>query len=678
MFGGKTVLSLVISIIILHSPVLADRVDDVVNSFQARRLAFLKDLHGRTTNDVSPNRMGYLALAKLRYASLTGDTSKVAEANTYIQKVCDRIISAGCVRCPAIGGAAFYPWHGYSSHIARAYLMYKDSGLLTSSTKSKILKAYRYYQDYVCELSDAKHIGFYTYPVAFEPNGKHTENHKFQIMALAFQIAEMYKTETFDPKDGGPVPMKSGGYSDPPKDYHDYWVKSFLAYMTDAKNYYDDHARLRHLSEGIHEKNSYSYLATFIGDMIDIRDFVDHPMASKTAEMYHDLLLMDYASVAVNGIIAGVQERTATDEGATGLINNYAHLMLDNTPFVAPFSNHSYLWGNWSTSAALSSDYNPTHPDFPKALIALAHQKPAAGYLHAQARFKSDKTGQTVGAARIWVKPHYALGFALNAFAMRDMKGGGFYVSRNGASNSAAVQSIIPFCCAAGDFGNKDSKWQRMTSITAADVAIVKLGGGGSSRIWIDDDFSTDITSSWMFAASTRAHNGKTVYAAVRPANGGTSSDGSVNGGKIRKLNATGISIWFAGDSDQYDSFAAFKSAVNKSSVVESSSWVKFSAPNGQEIWYNKSDNTRHQVNGDTITDQDRAFKVVAKNPYVDWTWGKMQMSIKIGGHAAQYDFDPQGKGKLTASVIPVKTINGGAPATPDAPDKLRVLRVEP
>ena len=678
MFDVKTLLSLFISIVILNSPVLADKVDDVVNSFEARRLAFLKDLNRQTTSSASQHRMGYLALAKLRYASLTGDTSRVAEANTYIQKVCDQIISAGCVGCSAVGDSSFSPWHGHPSHIARAYLMYKDSGLLTSSTRSKILKAYRYYQKYVCELNDAKNIGFYTYPLAFQPNGKHTENHKFQIMALAFQIAEMYKTETFDPKDGGPVPMKSGGYSDPPKDYHDYWVKSFINYMMDAKDYYDDEARLRHLTEGIHEKNSYTYLETYLGDMLNIRDFADHPMVSKTAEMYHDLLLMDYASVAINGIIAGFQDRTATNEGATGLINNYAHLMLGNTPFVAPFTNNSYLWGNWAVSALFSSDYNPTHPDFPKALIALAHEKPAAGYLHAQARFKSDKTGQSTGASRIWVKPHYALGFTLDARVMKDIKGGGFYVTRDGDDNSAAIQSIIPFCCAASDFDNKSSNSNTMTSITAADVAIVKLGDSGSSRIWIDDDFSTEMTSSWLFAASKPAHNGKTVYAAVRPANGGTSADGSKNGGKIRKLNSTAISIWFTGDSDQYHSFSDFKSAVDKSSISESSSWVKFIAPNGQEIWYNKSDDINHQVNGKSISYKDNDFKVVARNPHVDWTWGKMQMSMKIGGYSAQYNFDPEGKSKLTPSVIPIKTIDSEAAAMPVAPDNLRILRVEP
>ena len=92
--------------------------------------------------------------------------------------------------------------------------------------------------------------------------------------------------------------------------------------MTDAKDYYDDEARFRHLSEGIREKNSHTYLETYIGDMINIRDFADHPMVSKTAELYHDLLIMDYGSAAINGIIAGIQDRTATGEGATGLINN--------------------------------------------------------------------------------------------------------------------------------------------------------------------------------------------------------------------------------------------------------------------------------------------------------------------------------------------------------------------
>jgi len=101
---------------------------------------------------------------------------------------------------------------------------------------------------------------------------------------------------------------------------------------------------------------------------------------------------------------------------------------------------------------------------------------------------------------------------------------------------------------------------------------------------------------------------------------------------------------------------------------------VKFSAPNGQEVWYNKVDNTSHQVNGKTIKYTDDAFKVVAKNNHVDWTWGKMQMFINIGGYSAQYDFDPQRKGKLTASVIPVKTINGIAPTIIAAPNNLRVL----
>jgi hypothetical protein len=674
MFDFKKFLGLVAGTLMLSSPVFADKVDDVVNSFNSRRIAFLKDLHGKTTDSAGQNRMGYLALAKLRYASLTGDTSKVAEANSYIQKVCDQIIKAGCVGCDAVGSSSFSPWHGHPSDIARAYLMYKDSGLLTSSTKTKILNAYRYYQKYVCELNDAKHIGFYNYPLAFQPNGKHTENHKFQIMALAFQIAEMYKTEKFDPKDGAPVPMKSGGYSDPPEDYHDYWVKSFIAYMTDAKDYYDDEARFRHLSEGISEKNSHTYLETYIGDMINIRDFADHPMVSKTAEMYHDLLIMDYGSVAINGIIAGIQDRTATGEGATGLINNYAHVMFDNTPFIGSFNDTGYLWGNWATSAALSSDYNPTHPDFPKALIALMHEKPASGYLHIQARFRSDKTGQITGAARIWVKPHYALGFTLNWRVMQDQKGGGFYVTHNGVNNRSAVQSIIPFCCSTSDFGNKNANSQTMTSITADDVSIVKIGSGGSSRIWIDNDFSTDLTASWMFAKSKRSHNGKTVYAAVRPSIGGTSSDGSQSGGTVWKLNSTGISIWFTGDSDQYDSFADFKSAVDNSSVSDSGSWVKFSAPNGQEVWYNKGDNTNHQVNGKTITYTDNAFKVVAKNNHVDWTWGKMQMSINIGGHSAQYNFDPQRKGKLIASVIPVKTLNGITPTTKAAPSNLRVL----
>jgi len=147
MFDFKKCLGLVVSTLILSSPVFADKVDEVVNSFNSRRLAFLKDLHGKTTDSTGHNRMGYLALAKLRYASLTGDTSKVAEANSYIQTVCDQIIKADCVGCDAVGSSSFSPWHGHPSDIARAYLMYKDSGLLTSSTKTKILHAYRYYQN---------------------------------------------------------------------------------------------------------------------------------------------------------------------------------------------------------------------------------------------------------------------------------------------------------------------------------------------------------------------------------------------------------------------------------------------------------------------------------------------------------------------------------------------------
>ena len=110
-----------------------------------------------------------------------------------------------------------------------------------------------------------------------------------------------------------------------------------------------------------------------------IRDLFSDPVVSKHAEILLDRTLIDMAEDTVMGMYTGAAGRyyeSLPTEGINQHVHIIDYLLFDSLGYELPL-DHEYVWGfgAWGYANMIASDYNPTSPDFPKAIVDLAIDK---------------------------------------------------------------------------------------------------------------------------------------------------------------------------------------------------------------------------------------------------------------------------------------------------------------
>lgn len=391
------------------------------SAFKTRKNDYLDALINTSTYNDRLARAAR-ALAILVRAEETGNMSKVSEANQEIVNTLNELpndISSGN-QFPRL-------YNGAGLSYIRTYMMYKDKPtLLYPSTKEKILNggsttSLRYYLAQICEYNGQGVNLVNNNP--WQTTNSGTYNHQINNIAQGLLLSQIYEGETCLASNQE-FPLKNN--TDEGLEYADdvwhYWRNAFYKYLTKwGSAELNDSNFNKLIGEGLPEKDSVNYLPAYLSGFFYIRDFVSDPTIASYAEYYIDALMGDYIEDIVGDLITGSHVRTSQ-----GYVNNLRvwyhaplfHMWFGNVEYSLPSipyanGNQLFPWGGSAFIAAATSDYNPSHPDFPRVLIEIARNKPSDGYLVTESIFIRRLTvNPPLGGERgNWVTPDYALRF---------------------------------------------------------------------------------------------------------------------------------------------------------------------------------------------------------------------------------------------------------------------------
>jgi hypothetical protein len=397
--------------------------------------------------------------------------------------------------------------------------------------------------------------------------------------------------------------------------------------------------------------------------------------------MFVDLVLADYVEEVVRGVYAGAHENSEKHSlRLPGLLHIYDHLLFDDLPFAPPARDY-FDWGAWGYLSVLVSDYSPAHPDFPKALIDVAVNKPSEGYMVTEAVAETSD-GLPGKPKTTWIWPDRSLGFGTNSWVGWGYHGGGAYVATPGDSLADVGLAILPF--GMDDNNRFDLKYSRvcpLQSVVGRGVAITQNGTERlPSKIWIKDGFEEDFgyRPPWMFFAA-RSSLSRGVFIAIRPVLSGRQVDtprepGTIvrligqdvpewakstvpreASGKIVKMtNARDYLVWEMSDSGRHASFEAFKRAVVANDLKVSNDRIIYTSCDGVEIQFHRNEFMLHRINGKAVDYGD--YRYVIRNPWTKWPQNKKRARMSRGAFSASYDFDPDDDG-LFVDRMPEKIV---------------------
>jgi len=646
--------------------------------FSVRRNAVIDVIVNSNINvSSSYGRKNLKAAAIFAYAEETGDTRQVDLANNLI-------LSSLAELDPAVKDYHDKRWMlGYHIELIRIYLVYKDrADLLKPATKTAmtnknnpgslwtLAKKYSYLK--------AASIGMHTWKFPFEGQTIWTENHRLFVAVQGMGLSMVFAGHNFNAADGL-VNFKDASQS---SDLFRYYKNYFYHWMT-AHRGTDDHTR-----QGVGEKDTTSYSATYTGAFLFARDmlFYEDPIASKMAEMIYDLHVADIIAEQTAGSMnTGAKGRAspphATLRHKTRGMNLLGYLVSDNQRlsigqlFNATQRQMGCLLG--AHILAINELYTPAHHDFPHALIDIGADRPAEGYM------QYESAAPRLGRSEMnWIKPDYALGFQIK-WESRHV--GGLYVDDGSRATNSGLWAI-PFLGTNVNFDTKATAINaKPEGFVAPDTAIFKLTSGTEKlKLVIRDGFDTADYSDprWIFLQEFNAVSGKTTYAAIGAVEGTHSSAGiaGVTGytGKVRVFSKTNtFTVWEVSDSDRHTTFSAFKTDVKNNKLTFVNGVVTYVNCAGVEVKYSDRDASRGFVNGKAVVFAN-TLDVVFSNPWAEWKMGSRQARFSKNGNTADYNFDPNNDDDFSdiqkvvnntgGLGIPPPTPPGPTPAPPPPP----------
>ena len=451
------------------------------------------------------------AIGLLERAQRTGDMSRVDEANGLIHAEMDRID-------PTTSQGAVY--HGAPLALMTAYLRYEDRpDLLHPETKERIKTGHKadgnvdpdhslvVYRDLIFSPYTADNVNlgiaeFNPWQPQPTPDYNGTENHKLQLLTVALLMTEIYAGESYD---GFPVKDDTAETDD----FWHYFRDAFLRYSSKWEAGYPTD----HFGSDVNgvEKDASQYTRAYVQDYWLIRDLFSDPVVSKHAEILLDRTLIDMAEDTVMGMYTGAAGRyyeSLPTEGINQHVHIIDYLLFDSLGYELPL-DHEYVWGfgAWGYANMIASDYNPTSPDFPKAIVDLAIDK-EDGYL--------SRTG--IERQANWLENDFALGFRVDGVVYGEGQSGGFNVydklERGAGLNVLMYYGETPF--------QKGRPSQTLTGIVDRRVALVRdyNEAEGQLKLWIKDGFDTvETTPTWIFISQPSSAD-RDVYLAVRSSTG--------------------------------------------------------------------------------------------------------------------------------------------------------------
>ena len=585
--------------------------------------------------------------------------SRVDDANGLIHAEMDRID-------PTTSQGAVY--HGAPLALMTAYLRYEDRpDLLHPETKERLKTGHKadgnvdpdhslvVYRDLIFSPYTADNVNlgiaeFNPWQPQPTPDYNGTENHKLQLLTVALLMTEIYAGESYD---GFPVKDDTAETDD----FWHYFRDAFLRYSSKWEaGYPTDH--FGGDVNGV-EKDASQYTRVYVQDYWLIRDLFSDPVVSKHAEILLDRTLIDMAEDTVMGMYTGAAGRyyeSLPTEGINQHVHIIDYLLFDSLGYELPL-DHEYVWGfgAWGYANMIASDYNPTSPDFPKAIVDLAIDK-EDGYL--------SRTG--IERQANWLEKDFALGFRVDGVVYGEGQSGGFNVydklERGAGLNVLMYYGDTPY--------QKGRPNQTLNGVVDRRVALVRdfNDAGGQLKLWIKDGFETvAVTSTWVFIRQPSS-SGRDVYLAVRSSTGTVSSAPSITdplqAGTVLTVSSNGDPlIWEVSTSDQHSSFEAFQTDIQDNVLAVTDTSITYASSTlGVELSYDRGGNTAHAVNGVPVdwTEFDHGFHTPwSSNPY-----GSNQACVAKNGYSVTYDWDPDDDGDFDE--MPTKTVhNGGLTAEP-------------
>lgn len=667
-------------------------IQTIIDGFETRRMQALEeiintDVPREICDEFLSNQIK--ALAILYVADKTNNYERVDRANKLLMEFCRLMDEPG-------------NWlrktnHGSIMLVIRTLVLYEDKPeLLYPETVAKLREgkepngtiipeeSLKSYFDETC-WDPNRHLGIHRWPTAWEGAWEYTENHRLQMTTNALLMCQVFENETYNPPDGEIMPFRN----QTPKidDYWGYWKHSFYEYLTGYKKLQYpiepwQFGEFRHMDWGITEKDGGTYAHVFLGDFWLLRDLIDDPVMAKYAEMMLDLILADYAEEAVQGIYVGAHENSEKhSQRLPGLIHIYNYHIFGNLPY-KPKAYEYFDWGSWGYLSMLTSDYTPSHPDFPKVVIDMAVNKPLEGYMvkESVAEYEDGSPGKPKAT---WVKPDYSLGFGIDSWVGWGYHAGGAYVATKGNSLRETGLAILPFGMDNNNhFDLKYSEICPMYSVVGKGVAITQNGTKKlPSKIWIKDGFQEDFEykKPWMFFSATSSL-GRDIYIAVRPVISVYAEDTPRTPSTIVRLKGKNVPhwaystvpkdvsgkiikmdlpydylIWEMSDNDQHSSFEDFKKDIVDNKLAFDSNSVAYISCQGEKLTFDRNTNSKHLVNGHIVDEND--FRYIIRNPWGIWKQNQKEALFKSKKHSAYYNFDPNGN-KLFIDEMPLKEIN--------------------
>lgn len=646
--------------------------DDVAipSAFAARKNRFIESLLARRGGWWDTDAQKGLVL--LQRAKETRDFSRVGEANNLLYNA-SNLLDDGIEESMLVHGGAFT--------FLRAVLLFRDrTDLLFPATREKLVNGRRHdgsvnaqesllrYRDEMFNRQNG--LQFDLLDGAMNPwhpeKGRGTENHKLQAVVTGMLLSEVYAGQSFRGR-----PVKDGSPST--DDFWHYFRSAFLRYSGSWGN--SNHMR-SDVSDM--EKDSLGYYLVYLGDYWMLRDLYSDPIIKAHAEILIDRTLADFAEDSVAGMYTGYSGRHYHRDhtpGRTAWVLNY--LLFDNLGYPAEVNGRYGLgwhstWGGWAHTGIATSDYNPTNPTFPRALIDLARNK-ENGYMATSGRRPQSN----------WVEQDAALGFLASGVGSYDSHAGGFYVQgalRGGGLNVAPFYGDEPLPEAKGKpYFSTSSVMGRRVAITRNANALKQGTRIPLGKLWVSYERDSNgkvmhqfdavqPVGPWLFLREHAEGTGRDVYLAVRPASGGFRRLADVEDGQVYELTESDVAtVWEMSTSRDHASFEAFKADVSDNALRVDGGAITYTASQtNTTLTYNRSDNRSHSVNGTRV--DWRVFEHGFHTPFSSNPHGTATATLSKNGYSATYEWDADGDGNYDE--MPSKRVDNTRGADDDRDDQ--------